>query len=281
MKTLCNDDKCKHLPTLAYSAGWVCAFIALGLTGGVVRASPMALNVPGLGSAARFAILSAAPNGLGAVTTTRSTIIGDVGTSGLIASVVRTEGTITGAIIAPVSPEVLADVNRAHVAFALLPRDQTLTGTLAGITLPPGVYSFDAAAALTGLVTLVGPPNGIWVFKIGENLTTTGLARVVLAGGARASNVYWAVTGAATLTDSIIVGTIVAGSDITITRGTFVGKALSMGKVTLTDTSATKSSAQARQSRASQPRNMQTRGPVLTAHGKTAKASTGQRSPQR
>lgn len=37
----------------------------------------------------------------------------------------------------------------------------------AGVTLAPGAYCFDAAATLTGALTLDGPATGIWTFKIG------------------------------------------------------------------------------------------------------------------
>ncbi|MEP6550524.1 MAG: ice-binding family protein, partial [Gemmatimonadales bacterium] len=129
--------------------------------------------------------------------------------------------------------------------------DQTLTGTLAGVTLGPGVYCFTAAATLTGTLTLDGPADGVWIFKIGTGgtgaLTGTNFS-VVMAGaaaGAQCPNVYWWVAQAATLTDSNFQGTILAGADITVTRGTFNGDALAggagtnavpTGAVTLTNT---------------------------------------------
>src|SRR5665647_821579 len=139
MNTLGNTNKHSHLAALAHSAGRVCLVLvfALGLTGGVALAAPSA--APGLGSAATFAVLSAAPGGGGAVTLTNSTVIGDVGSSGPMASVVQTRSPITGAVIAPVSAQVLRDFNRAYDALALVPCDVTLTGTLADITLTPGV----------------------------------------------------------------------------------------------------------------------------------------------
>jgi hypothetical protein len=113
--------------------------------------------------------------------------------------------------------------------------DQTLTGTLAGVTLGPGVYCFTAEATLTGTLTLNGPADGVWIFKIGTGgtgaLTGTNFS-VVMAGGAEGAlcpNVYWWVSEAATLTTSTFVGTILAGADITVTGGTFNGQALAGG----------------------------------------------------
>ena len=194
------------------------------------------------GSASSFAILSAAPNGGGAVTCTNSTIAGDVGSSGAAASIVQTSCTISGATVAPVSGQVLADFNSAYGALAAVSCDQTLTGTLADVTLAPGVYCFPAAATLTGTLTLAGPENGIWIFKVGTSgtgaLTGTNFS-VVMANGAQACNVYWWVAEAATMTTSDFKGTILAGAAITQTDGTFSGNALAKAGVTFKGVAAT------------------------------------------
>ena len=214
----------------------------LGIAALVGGASPAFAAAPSLGTASDFAVLSAAPGGGGAVTCTDSTITGDVGSSGAAASVVQTNCTITGAIVAPVSAQVITDFNAAYDALAAVSCDQTLTGTLAGITLAPGVYCFNAAATLTGTLTLAGPSNGIWLFKIGTGgtgaLTGTNFS-VVMANGALACNVDWWVAEAATMTTSDFKGNILAGAAITITGGTFNGDALAKAAVTLTGVSAT------------------------------------------
>lgn len=244
MNTLGNSNKHTHLATLALA-------LALIIMGGVAQAKPAANIAPSLGSAAHFAVLSAAPKPFGAVTLTGSTVNGDVGSSGPMVSVVQTGSIITGAVIAPVSTNVVTDFNKAYDALAAVPCGVVLTGTLDAVILPPGVYCFDAAATLTGVLTLEGPTNGIWIFKIGTTYpatdpvtgfpTVTGALTgtnfsVVMAGGGQACNVYWLVAQAATMTDSVFVGTILAGADITITRGTFTGNALATAGVTMTDT---------------------------------------------
>ncbi|MEA2763913.1 MAG: hypothetical protein QOK07_317, partial [Gemmatimonadaceae bacterium] len=81
---------------------------------------------PSLGAAANFAVLSAANGGGGAVTCVNTppptTIIGDVGSSGVI-----TPGacTITGAQIAPVSASVIAAFDGAYAALASAQCTQT------------------------------------------------------------------------------------------------------------------------------------------------------------
>ncbi|HEY3225951.1 MAG TPA: hypothetical protein VGK61_03010, partial [Planctomycetota bacterium] len=53
------------------------------------------------------------------------------------------------------------------------------------VTLAPGVCCFDAAAALTGTLTLKGPTNATWLFKIGEGGTgaLTGTLRMTRTAG--------------------------------------------------------------------------------------------------
>jgi len=239
MNTLGKSNKHTHLTTLALALGLI-------IMGGVVQAKPATNIAPLLGSASNFAVLSAAPDALGAVTLTNSTVNGNVGSSGPMVSVVLTEtlpeSTITGAIIAPVSTKVLTDFNKAYNALAAVRCGTVLTGTLAGVTLAPGVYCFETAAELTGVLTLDGPANGIWIIKIGTSgtgaLTGTNFS-VVMAGGGQPCNVYWGVSDAATLTDSAFVGTILAGAAITTTGGTFTGNALAKAGVTMTDTTVT------------------------------------------
>jgi Ice-binding-like len=211
---------------------------------GVVTSSAGSLlakaSAPSLGDAATFAVLSAAPNGAGAVTCTGATITGNVGSSGPFASVVNTGCTIIGTIVAPVSSQVIADFNNTYEAVADESCDRFLTGTLAGVTLPPGVYCFAAAATLTGTLTLSGPSDGAWLFKIGTSgtgaLTGTNFS-VVMSAGTTPCNVTWWVAQAATMTTSQFVGTILAGADITVTSGTtgtFDGRALAKAGVTIT-----------------------------------------------
>lgn len=201
-----------------------------------------AASAPSLGAAADFAVLSAAPGGLGAVTCTNSTITGLVGSSGPPASVTQTSCTITGGVVAPVSAGALAAFNGAYDALAGQSCDSFLTGTLADVTLTPGVYCFAAAAALTGTLTLSGGLNDTWLFKVGTSgtgaLTGTNFS-VVTANGASACNVTWWVAEAATMTTSSFQGTILAGAGITGTgvapTSPFEGRALAKAGVSLTN----------------------------------------------
>ncbi|HAR46050.1 MAG TPA: hypothetical protein DCS05_07745 [Nitrospiraceae bacterium] len=211
---------------------------AIVLFGALLLAVPFhaafAQTAPDLGSAASFAVL-AGP----AVTCTDSTINGDVG-SGLTGSAItQTNCTINGTVHQGDATAIAAygDFLNAYDALALAQCDQTLTGTLAGLVLAPGVYCFEAAATLTGQLTLDGPANGVWIFKIGTlgtgALTGTNFS-VVMSGGGQACNVYWWVAEAATMTTSNFQGTILAGAATTFTGGSLIGRDLAKAAATLT-----------------------------------------------
>jgi hypothetical protein len=179
-----------------------------------------------------------------AVACTGGSISGDVGTfqgapQGSFAGVNCSVSNGTVQLGTAASVAAYNNFVAAYNARATVPCGTVLTGTLAGVTLPPGVYCFDNAAALTGVLTLNGPSNGVWLFKVGTSgvgaLTATGLS-VVMAGGASACNVTWRVEDAATTTDSNFRGAILAGGNITTTRGTLRGNAWSQGDVTITNT---------------------------------------------
>ena len=192
-------------------------------------------QAPSLGTAANFALLAGT-----AVTCTGATIIGNVGVFPA-SSITQTSCAVTGTLdpADTVAAQAHDDFALAYTQFAALPCDVGLANLLTQ-TLAPGVYCFDAAATSTGnILTLDGPSDGIWIFKIGilgtGALTGTGFS-VVMGGNGQACNVYWHVADAATMTDSNLVGTVLAGAAITQTRGTFHGRALASAGVTITGT---------------------------------------------
>jgi hypothetical protein len=187
---------------------------------------------PSLGSASSFAALAGT-----AVTCTDATVTGDVGVwPGT--TVTQTGCAIAGAVHAgdAVARQAYLDFTSAYDNLQNNPPpcDATLTGTLAGETLLPGVYCVDPTAK-TGLLTLdaQGDANAVWLFLVDSALTGTNF-NVVMINGGEPCNVYWWVRDATTLTDSNFLGTVLAGAAITVTRGTFDGHALAKAAVTLT-----------------------------------------------
>jgi hypothetical protein len=228
----------------------LCFLVIAALLSAASFDTALAQTAPPLGAASTFTLLSAAPAGGGAVSCNGAAVIGDVGSSGLAASVVKVAPcTITGAIIAPVSAQVLTGFNSAYDALGPLGTLDPCTGSLntaytdATLTLTPGVYCNAADVTFTRTTLVLDAqnnPNAVWIFKIGTDsssaaadaLTGTSLS-VVMAKGGLSCNVYWWVDEAATLTDSNFQGTILAGAAITVTRGAFNGNALAKAAVTI------------------------------------------------
>jgi hypothetical protein len=176
-----------------------------------------------------------------AVTCTGSLVIGDVGV--WPSGVVNNTGCFFAGTVHKDAVSTTAFLNflGVYLSVNLNPPacDETLSGTLAGQTIAPGVYCVEVGPAKTGLLTLDGQniPGATWVFlmKNGQyvNGALTGTNfNVLMSNGGLASNVWW-VAGSATMTDSTFVGSMLAGGTITVTRGSFHGDAWATAAVVL------------------------------------------------
>lgn len=179
------------------------------------------------------------------VTCTAGSVVGDIGVSpGSAVPFTNTGCTTTGGT--PPTTDAAAvqartDFLNTYAALQLQSAScvALLGSTLSGENLAPGVYCLDAVAK-TGLLTLTGPADGVWIFLVDGALTGTNFS-VTMAGGAQPCNVFWAPTAAATLTTSAMKGNILAGNaiggSITLTGGSLAGSALANVAVTMTDAS--------------------------------------------
>jgi len=215
---------------------YITAFIS-ALAIAVPFRAALAQSAPNLGTAGNFAVLAGTT-----VTCTGGSITGDVGVNigGSVGAC-----TVVGTIHEGdgVAVQAYSDFLTAYASLAPQSGDvcTVVNGTLAGLTLPPGVYCLDNSAK-TGVLTLNGPSDGIWIFKSGTSgtgaLTGTSFDVVMAGGGSPCANgarVFWWSAQAATLTDSNFIGTVLAGTSITVTNGNFNGQALAKGAVTLTN----------------------------------------------
>ena len=215
----------------------VATLVFAALLSAVPFHAALAATAPDLRTAGSFAVL-----GGPAVTCSQSfTVTGDVG-AGFVGGVVTPgDCTILGKVHSgdKVAQNAYIDFLSAYNNLpGQNPCGTTLTTLSGNLPLAPGVYCVSSNAAEAGTVlTLSGPSNGIWVFRIGASdstgyLTGTNFS-VVMQGDGLACNVYWWVAAAATMTDSNFLGTILAGAAISVTRGTFNGSALAQAAVTL------------------------------------------------
>jgi len=99
----------------------------------------------------------------------------------------------------------------------------TLSGNIGGLTLTPGLYKSTSSLAISsGDLTLdaKGNANAVFIIQIASTLTTTSGRKVILSGGAVASNIFWQVGSSATFgTTSVFKGTVMAMQSITFNTG--------------------------------------------------------------
>ncbi|MDO8579254.1 MAG: ice-binding family protein [bacterium] len=116
-------------------------------------------------------------------------------------------------------------------------------GNLGGQTFAPGLYKWTTDVTIPTDVTLSGGANDVWIFQMTGNLNIasgpdvpSGI-KVLLSGGALASNIFWQVgggTGATLGTYSTFNGNILSAKQIIMQSGAVLnGRALTQTQVTL------------------------------------------------
>ena len=108
-------------------------------------------------------------------------------------------------------------------------------GDISGLTLVPGLYKWGTGVLISTNVTLDGGANDVWIFQIAGGITVAAGAKVVMAGGALPSNVFWQTFGAVALkTSSHFEGIILSQTEITLSTAASVnGRLLAQTAVTL------------------------------------------------
>lgn len=140
----------------------------------------------------------------------------------------------------------VGDMNTAYIDAAgrTLPDGIDLySGNLGGQTLTPGLYKWNTDVTIPTSVILSGSATDVWIFQISGNLNVassgsvpTGV-KVILLGGANASNIFWQVGGSigATLgTYATFNGNILSAKQVIIQTGAVLnGRALAQTQITL------------------------------------------------
>jgi len=207
----------------------------------------------GLGSAGNFVILAKT----GISTVPNSVITGDIGVSPAAESFMtgfsqtqatgyststQVDGKMMAADMTDPTPSTMttatADVAIAYTDAAgrVTPDFTDLhTGILGGQTLIPGLYKYNTSVTIPTDVTLNGGSSDVWIFQISGDITLSGGMKIILSGGALAKNIFWQLTGAASLqAASIFEGIILSETSITLGTGAVLnGRALAKTLVAL------------------------------------------------
>src|SRR3982750_1341165 len=173
-----------------------------------------------LGSTDTFGVLAATTVTSGGATT----VNGDLGVSpgnGLTGAPTVNGTTHLGD---PVAAQAQLDLTTAYNdAAGRTVGAVTVAGNLGGQTLTPGLYKSTSSLEISsGDLTLdaQGDANAVFIFQMASTLTTTAGRQVILAGDAKAANVFWLVGTSAPLgSTSVFQGTIMADQAITMNTG--------------------------------------------------------------
>ena len=220
---------------------------------GATAAGPTPVDLRTAGS---FVILTET----GITTTGTTTVVGDMGVSpiaatamtgfGLIADSTNTFSTsslVTEKIYAadyaaPTPTKMTTAIGDMETAFTdaagrISPDFTELGGgDISGRTLLPGLYKWGTGVLITNAgITIAGGPNDVWIFQIAGDLIVDNAAIITLVGGAQAKNIFWQISGKATLgTTADVKGIILSQTLISMNTGaTLSGRALAQTAVTL------------------------------------------------
>ncbi|NUW42408.1 DUF4082 domain-containing protein [Nonomuraea rhodomycinica] len=177
-----------------------------------------------LGNAAGFAVLA----GGAVVNTDNTTVTGDLGTSpGTVVSGFP-PGQVIGTVHAgdATAASARTDAVAAYNNAAGRGVTDNAPAQLGGTTKEPGVYvpSSGTTFQITGTLTLDAKtdPNAIFIFRA-ATLTTATVSNINLVNGARTDNVFFQITGTATLgVDSTFRGNVLANNAATVSSGAAV-----------------------------------------------------------
>ncbi|MES2376323.1 MAG: ice-binding family protein [Bacteroidota bacterium] len=217
----------------------------------------VALTPINLGTANDFTILSET----GITTTGVTAILGNIGSSPISSTAITGFGLImatdnqsshtpivTGKVYGPdyavpTPSKMTTAISDMETAFTNAngitdpqPLVEKYAGDISGQTLPAGLYKWSTNVLVTNAgVTLSGGPNDVWIFQIAQDLVVNNSAIITLAGGAQAKNVFWVVSGQATLgTYTNFSGIVISKTLISLNTGAKVtGKLFAQTAVTM------------------------------------------------
>jgi hypothetical protein len=108
-------------------------------------------------------------------------------------------------------------------------------GTIGGMTLTPGVYTWTVGVQFAQDLTLAGGPTDVFILKTTGVFSTGAGVSVILTGGVMAKNVIWQVAGNVAIgANAHIEGIILCKTDILLVTGASInGRLLAQTAVNL------------------------------------------------
>jgi len=224
----------------------------LSIANSAVAVGPAAVN---LATAGNYAILAKT----GISTVPPSAITGAIGVSPIAATALTgfsltldssgtfsTSRQVTGKVFAasyksPTPSTLTTAISDMQTAFndatgRVNPNFTNLaSGLIGGLTLAPGLYKWSTSVnAATGF-TIAGSSTDTWIFQVAGTFSLATGVRVILSGGALASNIVWVVSGAVTThVGSHLEGVVLGKTAVTLQTGTSVnGRILAQTNVAL------------------------------------------------
>jgi hypothetical protein len=202
-----------------------------------------------LGVAGDFVILSKT----GITDVYKSTVTGDIGASpitgaAVLLSCAEVKGTIYTVDAAGPLPSSVTSPTRLTTAVGDMQAAYTDAagrinpdflnlgaGSIGGLTLTPGLYTWTSSLNIPTDVALSGGPNDVFIFQVSGTLKMSAAKNITLLGGVQAKNVFWQVAGAVTIgTTSHFEGNILGMTGINLQTGASInGRMLAQTAVTL------------------------------------------------
>jgi hypothetical protein len=108
-------------------------------------------------------------------------------------------------------------------------------GNIGGLTIAPGTYKWTSDVLIGSNVTLSGGPKDVWIFQVAQDVNIANATSVMLAGGAKAKNIFWQVAGTVTMgTTSHFAGVVFGKTMIAMKTGASItGRLYAQTAVTL------------------------------------------------
>ncbi|KAJ7503244.1 antifreeze protein [Mycena galericulata] len=207
------------------------------LASSVAALGPAAVN---LRTAGNFAVLSKS----GVSTVPPSVITGNIGVSPISATALTgfsltvasngessTSSQVVGQLFAasysaPTPSTLTTAIGDMGTAFTdangrVNPEFNNLaSGAIGNLVLAPGLYKWGTGVTIASDVTIAGAATDTWIFQIAGTLSMAAGAKVILTGGAVASNIVWVVSGAVTANAGAhIEGVVLGKTSISLLTG--------------------------------------------------------------